>query len=140
MKRYIFASHHSMASGMRDTMEFLTKSEDALYDISAYMNESGDENLEQVVAELFAQFAPEDTIVIMTDLMSGSVNQKFFPYINDHVLLFSGVNVPLAMQLMLAGEEDLTPDYIRECLEESRNQLVFINDWQKQQEAGEEDE
>lgn len=140
MKRFVFATHHSMATGMRDTLEFLTKSSDPLYDISAYMNANGDEDLETVVADLFAGFDPDDTVVIMTDLMSGSVNQKFFPYMNDHVFLVSGVNVPLAMQLMIADEEDLNSDYVQECVEEAREQLVFINEWQKQNSAEDEDE
>ncbi|MCC8168032.1 MAG: PTS sorbitol transporter subunit IIB [Clostridiales bacterium] len=140
MKRFVFASHHSMATGMKDTMEFLTKSEDPIYDISAYMNEAQDEDLAAVVAELFATFDPEDKVVIMTDLMSGSVNQKFFPYMNDHVFLLSGTNVPLAMQLMIADEDELTWDFVLECLDEAKEQLVFINDWQKQNAAEDEDE
>ena len=140
MKRFVFATHHSMASGMLDTMQFLTKSEDAMYDISAYMGESQDEDLEGRVAELFKTFDPGDKVVIFTDLMSGSVNQKFFPYINDHVFLLSGANVPLAMQIMLVDEDDITGEYIRECVEEARNQLIFINDWQKEQAAEDEDE
>ena len=129
-----------MAAGMKDTMEFLTKSEDALYDISAYMGESQDEDLEGRVAELFSGFAPGDRVVIFTDLMSGSVNQKFFPYINDHVFLLSGANVPLAMQLMLADEDELTDSFVRESLEEAREQLIFINDWQKANSEEDEDE
>ena len=140
MKRFVFATHHSMAAGMKDTMEFLTKSDDALYEISAYMGESQDEDLESRVAQMFASFDPADKVVIFTDLMSGSVNQKFFPYINDHVFLLSGANVPLAMQLMFAGEDDLTDEYIRECITEAREQLIFINDWQKEQDASDEDE
>ncbi len=140
MKRFVFASHHSMAAGMKDTMEFLTKTEDPIYDISAYMNDSGDEDLAARVDELFSTFDPEDTVVIMTDLMSGSVNQKFFPYINDHVFLISGVNVPMAMQLMIVDEDMLTWDYIQECLDEAKDQLVFINDWQLQNSADDEDE
>ena len=125
---------------MKDTMEFLTKSEDAMYDISAYMGESQDEDLEGRVAALMAGFDPADKVVIFTDLMSGSVNQKFFPYMNDHVFLLSGANVPLAMQVLLAEEDDITEDFIRECVSEAREQLIYINDWQKEQEAEDEDE
>ena len=125
---------------MKDTMEFLTKSEDAMYDISAYMGESQDEDLEGRVAALMAGFDPADKVVIFTDLMSGSVNQKFFPYMNDHVFLLSGANVPLAMQVLLAEEDDITEDFIRECVTEAREQLIYINDWQKEQEAEDEDE
>lgn len=140
MKRFVFATHHSMAAGMKDTMEFLTKTDDALYDISAYMGDSQDEDLESRVAELFETFDPADKVVIFTDLMSGSVNQKFFPYMSDHVYLLSGANVPLAMQIMLAGEEDITDEYIRECVDEAREQLIFINDWQKENASDDEDE
>ncbi len=138
MKRYVFATHHSMASGLKDTMKFLTGTDDPVYDISAYMNESGDEDLSAVVSQLFSQFDQSDTIIVMTDLMSGSVNQKFFPYMNDHVFLLSGVNVPLAMQLMLAEEEEITPDYIEECVQEARSQLLCLNT--RQADEGEEDE
>ncbi len=127
MKRYVFASHHSMATGMRDTIEFLTRTPDALYDISAYMNEAGDEDLESRVAELFSQFDPDDKVVVMTELMSGSVNQKFAPYMSENVFLISGSNIPLAMQLVLADESELTPAFVQECVEEARNQLVFLN-------------
>ncbi|MCD7737769.1 MAG: PTS sorbitol transporter subunit IIB [Lachnospiraceae bacterium] len=138
MKRYVFATHHSMASGLKDTMEFLTKSDDPIYDVSAYMNEAGDEDLAAVVAELFSQFDSTDTVVVMTDLMSGSVNQKFFPYMNEHVFLLSGVNVPLAMQLLLTDEEELTADYIEECVQEARSQLLLLNT--RQADEGDEDE
>ncbi len=138
MKRYVFASHHSMATGLADTMEFLTKCDDPMYDLSAYMNDTGDEDFAAVVEDLFSGFDPDDTVVVMTDLMSGSVNQKFFPYMNDHVFLLSGVNVPLAMQLMLADEEDLTPDFINECVQEARDQLLLLNT--RESEESEEDE
>ncbi len=139
MKRFIFASHHSMATGMKDTMEFLTKTEDPIYDISAYMNDAGDEDLASRVAELFSEFDPDDKVVIMTDLMSGSVNQKFFPYINDHVFLISGTNVPLAMQLMIVDEDMLDWDFVEDCIDEAKDQLVFINEWQKEN-SSEDDE
>jgi len=140
MKRFIFASHHSMATGMKDTMEFLTKTEDPIYDISAYMNDAGDEDLASRVAELFSEFDPDDKVVIMTDLMSGSVNQKFFPYINDHVFLISGTNVPLAMQLMIVDEDMLDWDFVEDCIDEAKDQLVFINKWQKENSSEDEDE
>ncbi len=127
-----------MATGLKDTMEFLTKVDDPIYDVSAYMNATGDEDLASVVADLFATFDPDDKVVVMTDLMSGSVNQKFFPYMNDHVLLLSGVNVPLAMQLMLADEDDLTPEYIEECVQEARDQLLLLNT--REAEESEDDE
>lgn len=127
MRRYIFATHHSMASGLLDTIQFLTSTDAALYDVSAYMGETGDEDLAATVDELFSRFSPEDTVVVMTDIMSGSVNQKFYPHMGPRTFLVSGVNAPLAMQLVLASEEELTAEYVQACVEEARNQIVLIN-------------
>lgn len=133
MKRYVFASHHSMASGLRDTIQFLTSTDAALYDVSAYMNEAGDEDLAAVVDALFEQFSPEDTVIVMTDILSGSVNQKFYPHMGERVLLVTGVNVPLAMQLVLADEDELTPAYVEECVEAARGQIVLLNTYRAAQ-------
>lgn len=130
MKRYVFASHHSMATGLRDTIEFVTNTDAALYDISAYMNEAGDEDLAAVVDALFEQFSPDDTVVVMTDMMSGSVNQKFVPHMGERTFLVSGVNAPLAMQLVLTDEKDLTIEYIQNCVEEARNHIVLLNTYE----------
>lgn len=127
MKRYVFASHHSMATGLRDTIQFLTSTDAPLYDVSAYMDETGDEDLAAVVDELFARFSPDDTVVVMTDIMSGSVNQKFFPHMGERTFLVAGVNAPLAMQLVLADEDELTATYIEACVEQARSQIALIN-------------
>ena len=66
----------------------------------------------------------------MTDVLSGSVNQKFFPYINDHTFVITGVNVPLALSIMLADEAGITPQYIRQAVEESKQMIIFVNEMQ----------
>ena len=39
MRRYIIASHHLLAHGLKDTLNFLT-SMDGIIDISAYMDDT----------------------------------------------------------------------------------------------------
>ena len=39
MRRFVIGSHHLLAHGLRDTLEFLT-SKDNITDISAYMDDS----------------------------------------------------------------------------------------------------
>ncbi len=127
MRRYVFASHHGMANGLKDTIQFLTSTDAALYDVCAYMGETGDEDLAAVVDALFGQFSPDDTVVVMTDIMSGSVNQAFYPHMGERVLLVAGVNAPLALQLVLADEEELTAEYVQGCVEAARSQIVLLN-------------
>ena len=64
MRRYIIASHHLLAHGLKDTLNFLT-SMDGIIDISAYMD---DTDLPTQIKELFDSFDPEDEVVMMTDV------------------------------------------------------------------------
>ena len=75
MRRYIIASHHLMAHGLADTLRFLTSREDII-DISAYIDDS---DLETMIRTAFESFDPEDEVVIMTDMLGGSVNQHSAP-------------------------------------------------------------
>ena len=52
MRRYIIASHHLLAHGLKDTLNFLT-SMDGIIDISAYMD---DTDLPTQIKELFDSF------------------------------------------------------------------------------------
>ena len=102
MRRYIIASHHLLANGLKDTLNFLT-SMDGIIDISAYMD---DTDLPTQIKELFDSFDPEDEVVMMTDMLGGSVNQQFCPYVND-----------------------LTAETIRTIVEESRSHLIYVNEY-----------
>ena len=128
MKRVVIASHSRFATGLKETLKFITAMDD-IYDIPAYV-EDDSEPLEETIAKLFATFSPEDKVIVMTDVLSGSVNQKFFPYINDHTFVITGVNVPLALSIMLADEAGITPQYIRQAVEESKQMIIFVNEMQ----------
>ena len=76
MRRFIFASHHYLAYGLKDTVDFLTNKAKTIYDINAYA-EDKEQNLESRVKELFDTFDPQDEVIVLTDLLGGSVYQKF---------------------------------------------------------------
>ena len=116
MRRYIIASHHLLAHGLKDTLNFLT-SMDGIIDISAYMD---DTDLPTQIKELFDSFDPEDEVVMMTDMLGGSVNQQFCPYVNDHRHL----------SLVLQPQDmPLTAETIRTIVEESRSHLIYVNEY-----------
>lgn len=125
MRRFITASHHYLAYGLKDTLQFLTARDDII-DISAYVDE--DVELTEQIQKVFSQFGAEDEVVIMTDMLGGSVNQKFVPYISERVHLISGINLPCAMSLVLMPEDmPLTEDMIEDIVAESREQLIYVN-------------
>lgn len=51
MRRFIFASHHKLAYGLKDTVDFLTGATKTIYDINAYLDDET-KDIDTVVAEL----------------------------------------------------------------------------------------
>lgn len=127
MRRFIFASHHYLAYGLKDTVDFLTSKARTIHDINAYV-EDKEQDLEIRVKELFDTFDSQDEVIVLTDLLGGSVYQKFYPYISDRVHVLCGMNLPMAMSMVLAGEDvPFTETRITEIVEECKNQIVYVN-------------
>lgn len=127
MRRFIFASHHKLAYGLKDTVDFLTGATKIIYDINAYLDDET-KDIDTVVAELFASFDDEDEVVVLVDMMGGSVYQKFYPYISEKVHVICGMNLPMALSLVLAPEDErLTSEKVEQVLMDCKNQLVYAN-------------
>ncbi len=122
MRHIILASHHRFAAGLADTIEFLGGPSD-MDVICAYVDETP---LEDQVAEVFAKFNLDDEVLVLTDILQGSVNQRFAPYVGDHVFLVAGVSVPLALELALANEP-LTCEGIEATIQLARQSMCLIN-------------
>ena len=115
MKRVLVtASHHKMADGIKDTLAFV----------------SGNQPIEEAVDNLMNGFDAEDEVVILTDLTAGSVNQQFFKYRNrPYTHIVSGMNLPLAFQIAMEPQDEyITVEHMREIVEESKNEIKYIND------------
>ena len=122
MRQVVLASHHRFAQGLADTLEFLGSKNDFKV-VCAYVD---DEPLAPQVQKIFDGFAPDDEVLVLTDIMQGSVNQAFVPYANPHTFVVAGVNVALAFELCLAPEP-LTIERIEAPLVQARDAMVLIN-------------
>lgn len=126
MRKYIVASHHKFAYGLKCTLEFLT-GEENVYDISAYVDDTA---LEKQIEKCFENIKDNDTVFIFTDMLGGSVNQKFFPYMSDKVHLICGVNVPLVLSIVLQAEEDIKAGKIQDIIDECKSQMIYMNKYE----------
>lgn len=122
MRHVIIASHHRFAEGLLDTLEFIGGVE-GVTAISAYVDETP---LEDQVAEAFATFDPQDEVLVLTDIMQGSVNQAFAPYMGEHVFLVAGVNVALSLELTL-DPTPLTAERIEEAVLMAAQSMRLMN-------------
>lgn len=127
MTKVIIASHHHLATGMKDTIEYLIPSIGKIDVIAAYIN---NEPIEDEISKLLESYPVDEKVLIFTDLLGGSVNQTFIRYMSKrNLILVTGMNLPIIMTLLLSIEsEDLSEDLIRKSIDEAKNQLLFVND------------
>lgn len=116
-----------MAEGLKDTLAFVSGGAQETIALSAYVD---NQPIEEAVETLMNGFADEDEVVILTDLTSGSVNQQFFKYRNrPHTHIISGMNLPLAFQIAMEDRDEyISVERMREIVEESKNEMKYVND------------
>lgn len=136
-RQILLASHNHMASGLKSSIEFLAGEQDNLMALDAYVDGQA---IDQKIKELFASFPKETEVLIFTDLLSGSVNQKLFPYrLREHTHLITGMNLPIVLSTVLKlSESYLSNEEMRSLVEEARTSLVYVNELNLEQ--GGEDE
>lgn len=121
MRKIVVASHSLLAQGFKDTLEFLTGKSDAVTAVCAYVNDNG----EGLDAAAEAALSGTDEVVVLTDALGGSVNQRFSRFASDRIHVIAGVNLPLAMTVALARpDEKLDFDAL---VDEARQQIVYVN-------------
>lgn len=130
MKRIlIIASHEKMADGMKDTLNFISGGIQETIALSAYVD---NRPVEEAVDEVMVMdgFEGEDEVVVLTDLMVGSVNQKFFKYrTRPHTHIVSGMNLPLAFQIAMEPQgKYITEERMKEIIETAKEELKYVNE------------
>ena len=113
MKKIIVASHHKLANGFKNTLEYILPNTVEIIDISAYLeNVSVDKQIDEVLSN----FTKEEQIFVFTDIPGGSVNQAFIRRLNDYnIELISGTNLSILISIATQlGEKNIDKDTIRE--------------------------
>lgn len=97
MKKIIVASHHKLANGFKNTLEYILPNTVEIIDISAYLeNVSVDKQIDEVLSN----FTKEEQIFVFTDIPGGSVNQAFIRRLNDYnIELISGTNLSILISI-----------------------------------------
>lgn len=134
MRRIVLASHGRLAAGMLDSLEMIAGHQDRVEALCAYTDETPD--LRAALAELAGGLADGDELVIVTDVLGGSVNNEA-SQLRDvpGVYVVTGMNLGFVLALAL-GDAPTTEQLIEECLVTARAQLMRI----APEEGGEEED
>lgn len=127
MKRHIiFASHGLLASGILSSVELILGKQHDIHTLCAYIDDGVD--ISHQVNELMARFSDNDEVVVITDIFAGSVNNEFIRFLpRPGFHLLAGLNLPLAIDLLISMEEENTLKYINEALINSKESIQYCN-------------
>lgn len=127
MAKIIISTHHKLADGFRDTLNYILPNSVEVIPLSAYLD---NKPLEDNVDEIFASIPESEQIIAFTDMLGGSVNQEFAKRIgrpNYH--LITGTNLPVLLSIALQlGNGDIDANGVKMAIEDSRSQIIYVND------------
>ena len=117
MNQFIIATHATLAGGFADVVRFFKSDLENVQFINAYVESQEFEKefrtaLEKVKGE---------NVIVLSDIMGGSVNQ-------------------VATRLMQEFSYQLITGINRNSVANAREQIVYVNDFVRQEEAGSEEE
>lgn len=127
MVKIIIATHHRLAYGFKDTIEYLLPNTVEIIDINAYIENI---SIENQIKDALSKFSKDEQIFVFTDILSGSVNQQFVKYINDYnIELITGVNLILIMEIILSlDDKKMTKEKIKEIIQNASSGIVYVNE------------
>lgn len=126
-RKILIATHTTLAEGLKKATVFFTGMGEDIETICAY--EDTQDSPRPEIDRFFNSVQPEDTVVVFTDLMGGSVNQIIMEKLLTRKFhLITDPNLSVVMAVATLGEEEITPETIRESIELCRDQMKYMND------------
>lgn len=124
-RKILIATHASMAAGIKDSLGILAGNTENITVINCFTEVP---NPKPVIEEYFGSLAEDDELIVMTDLMAGSVNQMFMNYVPERKFhLITGTNLPMALQIALCFEDEVSEEYIMQSIEMAKDEIKYVN-------------
>ena len=128
-RRFLIATHSTLAEGFTNALMFFAGDEIDVTYINAYID---DKPIDEKINSFFSTLNDKDELIVLTDLLAGSVNQNLYKYISrEHTHILTGINLALALSLVLESANDyLTKERINQLVNSSRENIVYMNEFQ----------
>lgn len=126
MKKIIIATHGELALGIKNALELIAGS--MAKEISTYSLTPG-KSATDFVAEIEKEMIdyPDQQFIVMGDIYGASVVNAMLSLVNyPNGVLLSGVNLSLALQVLLDGSEMISDESIDEMIKEAQKGILRI--------------
>lgn len=125
--KFLIMSHGFFADGCKSTLDIFLGELNPFDAINAYID---DKNPAELLQDYIATVTPEQTLVICTDVMGGSINQIVLPLLErENTFIIAGVNIPLLMELSTLTNATINNEIIKGLINSTReNSIFFMNE------------
>ena len=126
MKKIIIATHGELALGIKNALELIAGS--MAKEISTYSLTPG-KSATDFVAEIEKEMIdyPDQQFIVMGDMYGASVVNAMLSLVNyPNGVLLSGVNLSLALQVLLDGSEMISDESIDEMIKDAQKGILRI--------------
>ena len=120
MRKLLVATHGRFASGIMETFKLIMGENEDISEISAYV----EPGFEKKIHEL----NEEDELIIVADIMGGSIANTFSSYIqSEKIHIITGLNLPLLIGLAQDLDSDVSTDeLIENAIQMGREGIVDL--------------
>lgn len=126
MRRFLIITHGEFAKGVAQSLTLFIGESHPFETISAYVD---DIPVNEKITAFMQKVHDDDQLVILTDIMGGSVNQLMMPYLSrPNTYLLTGINFPMLLELACL-QEDANIDDFRRIVQTGKDAVVLMNDY-----------
>ena len=122
----IVATHGKFAEGIVNSAELIMGKIKDIEAINCYCEE--DVSANQIIEKKVKEFDYANKhLLVITDLLGGSVNNEFMKYINEYpFILIAGLNLALLLEIIMRRDH-LNQEEIDEAIEKSKHYTICCN-------------
>ncbi len=124
--KILVMSHFKLAEGIKNTISYFNEeAANKMTVINAYAtHEFPKEDLKKFIDSVEVN----ETVIIFTDIMGGSVNQLCLPYISSNVHVFTGMNFPMILQATCMND-NTSKEEISALEKLGKEAVVYMNEY-----------
>ena len=130
MLKILLVSHGDLCLGIRDTAKLFANDLSNIEAIPFY-SESYDKDPEVELNNYLENVKEDDKVIIISDILWGSVNQKLMIKCpdKDNIHVVTGLNLPLLLELMTLTEKDATQEEISLRVNRCKESIVYMREY-----------
>jgi len=125
-RKFLIATHGTFAAGVKSSLDLIIGAVDNVFLIQAYVEEN--RSIEAEITGIMEQVGENDELIVFADILGGSVTNMLLQHaLRPNVHIVSGFNLPLVIEIMMAGADEPVEAVIKLAIENAKEQMVYVN-------------